>query len=291
MRKTRPIAFLLLALALAADAQAGARKGPIVRQVDRILIESDDPESLFRFFSAELQLPIAWPLTENQGYQSGALGTGNAIFEIYRYTRAKSGLPRKPLSARFAGLALEPVPLADALRELKAAGLAYGPAQSASSTLPDGKEGVAWTTVPLPSLSGTGLSIFLHEYGQAFLRADVRRKQLGNRLTLDRGGPLGIVSVQEISISTSNFAEDEAEWQRLLGSRASSGNWSVGAGPAIRLVEGSRNRIQKIIFRVRSLAQAGAFLKSRQLPGTEVEKEVLLNPSEIQGLRIGLVEQ
>jgi hypothetical protein len=287
MHSQLTIALIILAFASTA---ADVQRGPIVRQVDRILIESGDPKRLFAFFSDDLQLPEAWPIAENQGYMSGGLGAGNAIIEIYRYTQRTGEPALNPAAARFAGLALEPYPLADALRELKASGIPHNPPQPAISTLPDGTKGVVWTTVPLPSFSKSGVSVFLYEYSQAFLKVDVRRKQLGNRLTLNSGGPLGIQSVREVVLSARDFKQEAAAWQRLLGSQTASGNWDPGRGASIRLVPGLQDRIQKIVIQVRSLGQAKIFLKNRGLLGTISAAEISINPSKVQGLRIALVE-
>jgi len=77
------------------------RKGPIVRQVDRILVESGNPKALFDFFSAELQLPEAWPLAENQGYTSGGLAAGNVTLEFYRHTGREGAATHKAAAARY----------------------------------------------------------------------------------------------------------------------------------------------------------------------------------------------
>ncbi len=282
--------LLIFVLAPMAGGQTGVRKGPIVRQVDRILIESGDAKALTEFFVRELQLPEAWPLAENQGHLSAGLGAGNVTIEIYEYARPKKAAKQKVGTARFAGLALEPYPLEESLREMKAGGVQFDPPQKVFSTLPDGKQGVAWTIVSLPSLSKSGLSVFLHEYSQAFLKADVRRKQLGNRLTLNNGGPLGIQSVREVVLSAVQFRNESAVWWQLLGSRTPAGNWSVGAGPAIRVVSGSQNGIQKLVVQVRSLSRAREFLKKINLRGPESASELSINPSGVQGLRIGFVE-
>jgi hypothetical protein len=258
--------------------------------VDRVLIESGDPKTLFDFLAATLQLPEAWPFAENQGYVSGGLGVGNVNLEIYRYARQKDAEARKPAVAHFAGLALEPYPLSDALPVLSGRGIPYGTPEPYISILPDGSKGVIWTTVPLPSFSKSGMSVFLYEYSTAFLNLDVRRKQLGNRLTLNNGGPLGIQSVFEIAIGTANFEAGKAAWRRLLGEPVPSGNWSVGAGPAIRLVPGAEPRILKIVIRIKSLAQAKTFLKNQQILGTSTATEISLNPSRVQRLSISLEE-
>jgi hypothetical protein len=290
LQKRLTIALILLVAVSIATAQTGVRKGPIVRQVDRILIESSNPKALFAFFSADLQLPEAWPLAENQGYMSGALGAGNVNIELYRYIKRGGESARKPGAAHFAGLALEPYPLAETLRELKVSGIFHDPPQPTFSTLQDGTKSVAWTIVPLPSFSKSGMSIFLHEYSQAFLKVDVRRKQLGNRLTLNNGGPLGIQSVREVVISAANFAQEAAAWQKLLGPQTASGHWSLGTGPSIRVIPGPQDRVQKIVLQVRSLAQARTFLKNKQLLGSASTKEISIDPAKIQGLTIALVE-
>ena len=284
--------LLLVAVSIVA-AQTSVRKGPIVRQVDRILIESSNPKALFAFFSADLQLPEAWPLAENQGYMSGALGAGNVNIEVYRYIKRGGEPARKPGAAHFAGLALEPYPLAEALRELKVSGIFHDPPQPTFSTLPDGTKSVAWTIVPLPSFSKSGMSIFLYEYSQAFLKVDVRRKQLGNRLTLNNGGPLGIQSVHEVVIAAANFAQEAAAWQKLLGpqtAQTASGHWSLGTGPSIRVIPGPQDRIQKIVLQVKSLAQARTSLKNKNQLSSVSTKEISIHPSAIQDLTITLVE-
>ena len=290
MQKGLTITLLLLVAVNIVTAQTAMRKGPIVRQVDRILIESSDPRALFAFFSADLQLPEAWPLAENQGYVSGALGAGNVNIEVYRYTQRGGGPARKPAAAHFAGLALESYPLAEALRALKTSGIVHNPPQPTLSTLPDGTKSVVWTIVPLPSFSKAGMSIFLYEYSQTFLKVDVRRKQLGNRLTLNNGGPLGIQSVREVVMSAANFAQETAAWQNLLGSQTASGHWSLGTGPSIRVIPGPQDRIQKIVLQVKSLTQARTFLNNEQLLGSASAKEISINPSKIQGLTITLIE-
>jgi hypothetical protein len=290
MRHYLTVAAIIIATAPLIWALTNARKGPIVRQADRLLIESGNPEPLFSFFSDDLQLPIAWPLSENQGYMSGALGAGNVTIEIFRYARSEEEKMNSKTAARFAGLALEPYPLEEALRELKAEKIPYGSPQNSISILPDGTKGVVSTTVPLPSFSKSPLSVFLFEYSPAFLQVDVRRKQMGNRLTLNRGGPLGIRSMHEIVLSASNFEESRAAWQRLLGRQTDPGYWKLGSGPAIRLIPGSKDKIQRIVVQVRSLAQAKSFLKENNLLGTLSTEEISIKPSRIQGLIIALAE-
>lgn len=267
-----------------------SRKGPIVRQVDRILVESGDPKTLFDFFSNELQLPTAWPIAENQGYISGGLGAGNVTIEFFRHTQQKGVPASKTPAARYAGLALEPYPLSDALRELKVGGIPFSTPEPFISTLPDGSRGALWTTVPLPSLSKSGTSIFLYEYSPKYLKVEVRRKQLGNRLTLNKGGPLEIQSVREIVIASASFEKDKAAWKQLLGKSTAPNIWNIGTGPSIRLVPGKQDRIREIVLAVKSLNSAKDFLTRTKASGSAAATSIILHPLKVQGLNIRLVQ-
>jgi len=284
-------AIILLATCAGLSAQPERRKGPIVRQEDRILIESGDPKTLFDFFSIDLMLPEAWPLTENRGHTSGGLGAGNVNLEFYRTETAKDGATGGKTRARYAALALEPYPLRDALREMTVERIPFSPPQPYVAPLPNGTQGVHWTMVPLPSFSKPAMSVFLYEYSPAFLRVDVRRKQLGNRLTLNKGGPLGIQSVFEIVMAATNDEREKAAWTRLLGEPASSGRWKIGAGPALRSVRGPEDKIREIVFTVKSLESAVEFLEKKQWLGAVAANDALLNPAKIQSLRIRLTNE
>jgi hypothetical protein len=282
--------IFFISLILSIFAQDERRKGPIIRQVDHILVESRDPASLFRFFSDTMQLPEAWPLTESQGFASGGVGTGNASIRIFRYAQHSGFSKRNLAEARYAGLALQPYPLSDALRELRICGIPYDTPEPYVSTLPDGSQGTLWTTVSLPSFSRPGMTIFLYEYSPEFLSVEARRQQIGNRLALNKGGPLGVQSIREIVIATKNLEKDEAAWEQLLEKKTSSGNPSVETGLSIRLVPGSEDCISEMVFAVKSLERAKEFLDKRGLLGTESHKEISLDPSKIQGLKIHLME-
>jgi hypothetical protein len=284
------LVILPLALASAIHSEETKRKASIVRQIARILIESGDPKILFDLFSEEFQLPVAWPLEENRGYLSGGLGAGNVNIEVYRYGQQKLVPARKDTRAHYSGLALEPYPLPEALRELREIGIPYSPPEPYTSTLPNGSQGVLWTTVPLPSFSRPGMSIYLYEYSPAFLQVNIRRNQLGNRLTLNNGGPLGFLAVREIVIASADFERDKAAWTRLLGAPTAPGTWSAGVGPAIRLIPESRDFIQKIVIQVKSLDRAKTFLKKKRLLGRASAREIALKPSRIQSLNISLME-
>jgi len=261
---------------------------PVIRQVDHILIESDDPGVLFEFLTRTLELPVAWPLMDYPGFTSGGAAAGNVNIEILKYAAPRSSAARRRLAARFVGIALEPLPLSDSLPELRARGIPYHSPEAFLSTLPDGSRGTSWTTVSLTQLSKPELSVFLREYSPAFLNVAIRRNQLGGQLVLNQGGPLGIESVDEILLGTKDFQGARARWQQLLAPivPSSKGIWQIGEGPAIHLVGDGKDRIRRIVLKVESLERAKAFLKEKRMLGPASAAEIALHPSAIQGLDI-----
>jgi hypothetical protein len=273
--------ILFCALAEGLCAQNASWRGPIFRQVDHLQIESDDPEGLFNFFSKTLHLPIAWPIANQQGFVSGGVGAGNTTLEIFQYTSQRKAKRVKP-RARFSGIAFEPHPMADALVEMKARGVPFSSPEYQYATLPNGSRGVSLTIVGLPSLSNAGFSIFLYEYSKDFLSVDAIRKQLGNRLALNHGGALGLQSIREITIATSNISKKEAAWKQLLKDPAIDNLWQVGTGPAIHLIRGgAEDGIQGIVMEVKSLKAIARDLLSPD--GS------FLNPTKVQNLNIRLI--
>ncbi len=276
----RPInALLTLSVSLAAAISfslaqsARGRLKPVVRQIDRILIETGDPRALYDLFTEDFQLPVAWPYVENARHASAGIGAGNVNLEVFR--QSDSGRPR----ARFSGLALEPIDLEECLVQLRARGIDCGPPVPYVSRLPDGSEGTLWTNVVLSRLSSPDLTVFLCSYSPLFLNASVRRNQLGGELVLRRGGPLGVQSVREIVIASAEPAADRAAWQRLL---------VRPAGPAVRLVPGSETRILRIIIQVESLAAARDFLAHAHMLGRVTADSAAFASSKVQGLDIRL---
>jgi hypothetical protein len=286
-RKISLIAISLFSAAFALCAQTAGRRGPIIRQVDQILIDSAAPKMLFSFFSETLNLPTAWPIESRQGYTSGGVGAGNVTLEIFKYER-KDGNPGKT-QARFSGFVFEPHPLSKALPEMQVSGIPFTSLEPQYSILPNGSRGVALNRVALPSFSNSGFSVFLYEYSQEFLNADVRRKQLGNRLVLNDGGPLGLQSINEIVIAVANPEKKQQAWMQLLGKPKSAGFWLVGAGPAIRIVQGggAEDHIKEIVMEVKSLDKTKAFLRKGKMLSPD---GAFLNPIKAQQLRISLVD-
>ncbi len=278
----RIAAISVFLLATGAAAQTSTRRIPVFRQVDHILIESQDPKALFNFCVDTLRLPVDLQFSGNRGFVSA----GNVSLEVFRYAEQQSGSGRKGQGARYSGLSFEPNPLPAVLNELKFRGIRFSSPETFESILPNGTRGIASTRVGLPSVSNPETYIFLLEYSPEFLQVDVRRKQLLNQLAFAKGGPLGILSVDEILITTTNLPKDKANWGALFGRTAGPERWRAGEGPAIRLAAGKMNEIREIVFKVGSLDRAKVFLKKSGLLGPASEGGILISPSKVQGLRI-----
>jgi hypothetical protein len=286
-----PRYLALFGLLVLIPAYAGAQseaygKDSSVRQADRILIESSNPEELFKLFSETLLFPIAWPLRTNGNYTNGSVSAGDVTLEFYRYGNGRKGHS----DARFTWLYLEPFSLEETVRRLRVQGIPYQDPEFSRSTLPDGTEGTAYTTVRLPSLCIGPLPVSLFEYSSQFLNMEVRRKQFGNRLTLNNGGPLGILSTDTIVLESAEPEKTETRWAQLVKNRLADGRLQPEEGPAFRIVPGEDEGIQRIVFKVKSLAAAEAFLLERKLLGSRAKAELFLAPASVQGLKISLKE-
>jgi hypothetical protein len=287
MRRCLALFGLLILIPSYAAAQSEAYgKDSIVRQADRILVESSNPEELFRLFSETLLFPVAWPLQTNGKYTNGSVSAGDVTLEFYRYGESATA----GSDARYTWLYLEPFSLEEAVRRLRVQGIPYGDPEFSRSTMPDGSEGNAFTIVRLPSLSIGSHSVSLFEYSPRFLNMEVRRKQFGNRLTLNGGGPLGIVSTDTVFLESAEPETTEAEWTRFIKNRRPDGRLQPEEGPSFRIVPGENRGIQKIVFKVKSLAAAEGFLRENKLWGGKAKDELLFAPAPVQGLRISLKE-
>lgn len=266
---------------------------PFLVQIDHVGIYSEQPETLFRFFTQALGLPVAFPLVSYPAYTTGSVALGNCFLEI-----TKLGSPPKPAPPPFAaryqilGFLVERERLQHSLRELQQRQVVH------SGVLPffapeatDANPIIMWENVYLGNLLGTNfwqrlflsmsrrspakpssqrsplmqrlaapllLRAFLH--GRPVLTAYhtnlTEHARAINRETLQAcaGGGLGIIEVSHVHCST----PDASAWTKLLGNLpvANQFNWSLGDGPALHLTVNQPPALQSITLRVAKLADA-----------------------------------
>lgn len=305
--KLLSVCLVSMAASLFAQTELTAAKlrSPIVRQVDHIIVQTDtaaNAKSLWSLFSKTLNLPIAWPPADYKGFFSGGVNAGNVNLE-FAYDQDDSPPPssmrRQPATARFSGLGLEPEPLQQAVASLDRLGVRHGKPDAYQAQDETGKKLTLWTTVYLDELS-KNMDIFLCEYNSDLFRTDTpprqdiqdNRRYLADQLKQRDGGPLGIDSVKEVVIETSNYDTTASLWGKLLNERTPPPGEALKAsqGPALRLVLTGSNTIRSIVVRVADLGRARRFLKQNGLLGHEVKNGILIDPDKLMGIEIQLVE-
>jgi catechol 2,3-dioxygenase-like lactoylglutathione lyase family enzyme len=293
----RTIACGLVALSMLANAERTARRRsaePPLRQIDHVMIKADDPREVLAFFTEALGLPTAWQVEERGGVVSGGVGFGNVNVEAIRFP----GQPSLPSRAQLTGFGFEPSSMRACLDELRRRGVSHGPLRPLISTDTNGAKHILFTNVTLLGLSDSALPvdatmhIFVSEYDPTYVDVASRRARLSEALAATRGGPLGVASMSEIVVGSSDVDTMRLEWQRLLDPArpTRAGAWPVGAGPAIRVVPATENRVEELVVRVRSLARAKAFLYARGLLAREPAAKVMLDPSKVFGIKMRLVQ-
>lgn len=267
---------------------------PPVRQIDHIMIRSEEPSGLYGLFVETFKLPVAWEMATRGGVTSGGVGFGNVNVETIRFPgqTAKQSL--------LIGFALEPHPsLSASLAELDRRHIPYGAPRPFVSRNPQGIAKTLWTNVTLGRFSDSDtpvdarMHVFLSEYSPAYVDVNERRKRLHDALSRDQGGALGVESVLEVRIGTPDLPESIKHWQELLApsKEGADGCLPIGSGPAVRLVRAAKNEMQGFVVAVASLRKAEVFLRDRMLLGTVSDDEVTIDSSKVEGLDIRLVEK
>jgi hypothetical protein len=285
-RRLSHVAFTLFVLsALSRGICAQTSHVPLqalIRQIDHILIGSDQAEELFRLFSEKLSLPVVWSFQSYGSFSSGGVSVGNVNIELVR----RPG-PDAHSMAGLLGVAFNPNNLAEVLPELELRGLKHD--TPAPFFAKDGSaQRLFWTTVQLPTLQGPRMA-FLCKYN---FDVEERRAKFERELQNRHGGPLGVESAVELVIGVKDMTAAVREWGVLLGpvQAGQAAVWRIGSGPAIRLVAAHADQLLLLRVRVKSIDKARAFLKRENLLGLDAEREISLDRSRAGDADIRLVQ-
>jgi hypothetical protein len=285
------VATLVAALvACTPDDKSSQTRVPVLRGIDHFFATSDQPERLYRVFRDSLQLPEVYPFRNYGDFTSGVLSAGNVLFEVV--TWAIPAGERMP--TEFKGLAFEPeARLPETFARLRAAGALVQKPESVWFTNSAGVRDLGYVNISLDGPSGlqpVTASIFINDnLGKT---GPVKHREDGaHELARRNGGPLGIVSIDELIIGVPDVDSAMLQWRALGGTVApnttSVMTWSIG--PRMRFVQAPRAAIQETVVRVRSLESARLFLTSRNMLSTDRDR-VCIAPAAIDGLRMCLVE-
>jgi hypothetical protein len=265
-----------------------------VRQIDHIMIRSEEPRDLYGLFVETFELPVAWEMGTRGGVISGGVGFGNVNVEAIRFP------DQTTKQSVLVGFALEPHPsLRDSLAELDRRRIPYGALRPFVNRDAQGVAQTLWTNVTLGRFSdsdtpvGARTHVFLSEYSPAYVDVDQRRKRLHDALASRHGGALGVDPVVEVRIGTTDLPESIKQWEALVAPyrESADGLFPIGNGPAVRLVRGATNEMQGFVVAVTSLQKAEVILRERMLLGTVSDDEITIDSSKIEGLDIRLVEK
>ncbi|MHB8894280.1 MAG: VOC family protein [Candidatus Geothermincolia bacterium] len=286
-RGSRLLFALALAMAVGSVLLAvgcGTSK-PVVNKVDHITIQSPDATSLFAFFTEGLELPTAWPLASYPGYSTGGVQAGNVNIE----TLQPSATPMSATSpiAFIYGVVFEPAaPLSQLTSELAARG-ADPSKPKVQETVVEGKTVPMWTNVTLSALCTKNYIVYLCEYTPEYAA------RLNSHKATPPLGSLGVESMSEIDIISTDVGKTRDEWKKVLAPApmSSDGLMTIGTGPGVRITLGSSDRITGIVFKVKSVPEAVAFLQKKNLLLSSTATQAKIDPKKAQGIEIKLIQQ
>ncbi len=257
---------------------------PVVKTLDHVMIEAEDPTVLYRLFVEGFGLPVAWEFGDYGDLWSGGVCAGNLNLEFCRFKGNRFGKPDtwegSDGGARLGGLAFEPtMPISEAVSVLAEWGVPFGSGIASEN----------WTELEVKDLVDAPGIIFLVEY-----QFDRDGWQLSHReaFTASGGGSLGLLGVQEIQLGARDVDEASPAWDRFLRDvpKTDTAAWRVAKYLDLRMVPWGKDEIASLTLRVRSLERTMAFLEEAGIPAQETLDGVALDPTATQGLHFQLVE-
>lgn len=271
MKKLILLPFILLAIS----------SGAQITKIEHFFVSSPRAEKLFHFFRDRFGLPVVWPYQQWTGFASGGLSLGNVVFEFVVYDGVNE--------TGFTGIALEPRQhLEEFIQELDKKSIAHDSIQNNTHVNTSGIL-VGWSTLGLPGMLPAEANLFICDYKnrEAVLKT---RDKASDSLKLNQGGPLGILALKEIVISSHDPVKHAATLALLPGVKKDQQLFSFFSGPSIRLKKKGNPGINKIIIKVGSLDIAKRYLVAQNLLGKVSKKKICLDQKQIDGLQVELVE-
>lgn len=303
----------------------GPLPDPLFRRIDHLLLRCEPAtyDRVLELFRDTLGLPAPWPVSRHAAFISGGVALGNVPLEILSMGPPRKGAP----DAMPFGIALEAVaPLERVVPELlrrkvNVSGLLPYLREEG------GEQKHLWTNANFLDVTGRSFWLSLFGWITRRAGAQTRRSKLESESSWSffnrvfaRGmffgveyvppfqgpmqsleqlvgnpvsrplGPLGVVETKEVVVSARDPAFVRAAWQRLLRSPpdADPSLFRLAQGPAIRVVPGPRDGVERYVLRVASFPEARAFLQGRGMLGAETPEGIAINPEKMFGLRFTL---
>ena len=261
---------------------------PTIEQVDHLMVQVPEPEQLYQLFSADLGLPIAWPMVDYGPFKSGGVSFGNVNLEVLKSSQEMRSQGLIPDGNGIIGIAFQPSePLESTVNVLDAGKVPRGPILP-FSVVQNGTSMTLWKNLELSDMM-PGSLIFYCEY--TFRDQSGFRQRMEQMLATANGGVLGVTGLKEITIE---YADPSflGKWQKILPGAAGGvpEQRDGGSGVTVHLKKSERNMIVSITLQVKSLAVAKAALERKEFLGEVSEGMISLNPGKISGLQVFITE-
>jgi len=254
-----------------------------VNKIEHFFASSPKAEKLFDFFSKELELPVLWNYQSYGDFASGGVTLGNVAFEFVNYKGADS--------TTFNGIALEPRNhMEEFEKELDKLGIAHDTIDNSNVSKDSTGALRGWSLFTPKEVLPYDANLFVCDYKNRERVADNRKKG-SDKLKEINGGGLGVISLKEIVVGTSDVKKYDQHLQKFPDIRKINDLFSFKEGPGLRLQQSTRNGILKIVILIKSLKSAKSFLDSKKLLGKVNANSIFILPEAIDGLQIELMEK
>ncbi len=238
---------------------------------------------LFELFKTKFKLPLIYGYQDHGNFSRGSLWFGNATIEFI------SDRELAPDKALFKCIALEPIQHTDTiLRMLDDYGVLYNPPVVTKITVDNAGRNYR-TNIALKELSSDDVHVFICDYTDRVFMNDTK-KAAQKILTEKNGGPLGIMGLRKIIITTPDIEKILHAWVSIPGAKKTGNYFYFFSGPEIVIEKGDKDGIKEIHVQVRSVETAAKFLSDNQMLLVE-DKTALIDPEKLFGLRIVLEQE
>ncbi|QNA45347.1 hypothetical protein [Lacibacter sediminis] len=255
-----------------------------VNKIEHFFASSPKAETLFQFFSQQLELPVVWKYQTWGDFASGGVTLGNVAFELVTFKGADT--------TSFNGIALEPTyHMEEFQKDLDKVGIAHDTIDNSNVSTDSSGTLRGWSLFTPKDVLPNEANLFVCDYKERQRIID-NRKKASDKLLATNGGGLGVVSLKEIVVSTTDFKKYDEQFAKLPGvKKVKNGLFSFSDGPDLRLQADGKNYIPKIVIKVHSLKKAKAFLESKKVLGKVNANSIFILPEAMDGLQIELVEK
>lgn len=268
------------------------------RGIDHVVIRLRTVDALYALFAQTFGLPVSWPLQHSPFASFGWVNVGNTNLEFWAAAQ-NDDLPQDAQPPLVHGFALDPADLTASMAHLAARGIACKTPRPFRTQTPEDAWVTNFTNAVVLGVSSDACCVFFCEWdAEGTIYPWKEKLNAGQRNVRDKaafdacgGGPLGLVGLREVRLAVQDVNEAGKVWQTLTDSERPD---AIALTPDIsmRLLPGGMrsSTIETLIFGVRSLSVARAFLAARQLLEASFEGELRLSSAACDGLDLRFVE-